>query len=476
MAHAHSGGRGQGHRQRSTSGRWAGWSRPYRWGSTGYGGDTYDPDLVSSVQACLAQTVGPWVPQNGRLGRATRHALRAFQSQQGLPVNGVPDPDTVAQLQKSCGGHHASDGGTQPVSPDGPADSGSGMNGEVFALSRAHQANNDMHDALHLAPPNAARHGRWFRHQDRIVVLLNRPSAREDREVADAPNADTTAMRAAIQRGVRDENRLTDMIFNAHHPERRGQRLQASERDLGREWLLIRSQIVRPELGAPTPAGAAAAPPAAQPASTTSGVEAAGNTTHIIQCLQGLRDQGRSIRFVQRYLRDLTRAEVTALRNAGFQIVSCFEEGNATNMAYFTRAQGQHDARRGFTQAQAVGQPAGKPVYFAIDTDPDVRQRQVILDYAQGLRDGFTQYLADMKAQNKQPVNYAIGIYGSGCVLSWCQAQGIATWFWQAFAPGWCNNRNLWPGANIHTSGRDIPERCGWRLGHLEGWGNEGGW
>src|ERR1700744_1718660 len=72
MAHAHGGGRSQGHRQRSTSGRWGGWSRPYRWGSTGYGGATYDPDLVSSVQACLAQTVGPWVPQNGRLGRATR--------------------------------------------------------------------------------------------------------------------------------------------------------------------------------------------------------------------------------------------------------------------------------------------------------------------------------------------------------------------------------------------------------------------
>jgi len=80
------------------------------------------------------------------------------------------------------------------------------------------------------------------------------------------------------------------------------------------------------------------------------------------------------------------------------------------------------------------------------------------------------------QAKNKPAVAYAVGVYGSGCVLGWCQAQGIASRFWQAFAPGWCNNRQVWPGANIHTSGRDQPERCRWRLGRLEGWGNKGGW
>src|SRR5205823_6081658 len=37
-------------------------------------------------------------------------------------------------------------------------------------------------------------------------------------------------------------------------------------------------------------------------------------------------------------------------------------------------------------------------------------------------------------------------------------------------------NRQVWPGANLHTAGLDTPARCGLRLGHLEGWGNEGGW
>jgi Rv2525c-like, glycoside hydrolase-like domain len=323
-------------------------------------------------------------------------------------------------------------------------------------------------------------HGRWFRQGGRIVLYLEN-SGSEEQEVGGVLDDGSKAIKNAIQGGLRDENRLTDTVFNSRHPERRGQPLRAPEQDLIREWLDIRDRLVRPALQAPSPARPAVGPgpaqPAAQPPSTTSGVEAAGNVSQLIPCILGLRDQGRVISFVQRYLRDLTRAEIAAIKKAGLRIVSCYEEnGSDPQVTYFTRARGQYDGRRAFTQAQAIGQPAGTPIYFAIDTDPDIRQRQIILDYFQGVSDGFQQYLADMRAQNKQSVNYTIGVYGSGCVLGWCQTQEIATWFWQAFAPGWCNNRNVWPGANIHTSGRDTPERCNWRLGRLEGWGNEGGW
>src|SRR5262249_35035869 len=283
---------------------------------------------------------------------------------------------------------------------------------------------------------------------------------------------ESKTIQTEIGSGQRDENRLADLVFNARHPERGGQKLQKGEQKLVEEWLQIRDHLVRPALAA---SGAPATTTSA-PASTTSGVEAAGNTTGIIQYIRGLQDQGRHITFVQRYLRDLTHAEVTALRNAGFTIVSCFEEGNPTSMRYFTRAQGQHDGRRGFTQAQAVGQTADTPIYFAVDTDPSSGQRQAILEYFRGIQEAYQQYLNDMRTQKKTPVTYAVGVYGSGCVLSWCQAEGLATWFWQAFAPGWCDNKKIWPDANIHTSGPDHPERCGWRLGHLEGWGNEGGW
>ncbi len=331
------------------------------------------------------------------------------------------------------------------------------------------------------------RHGRWFRSGDRIVVLLNTADHVDEEISLEQDNAATTesaAIRTAIQRGVRDENRLTDLLFNTRHPERRGLRLRQEEQQLIREWLEIRDTLVRPALRGPSRGGAPARPAATQPPSTTSGVEADGNTTGILRCILGLQDQGRSISFVQRYLRDLTRAEITALKSAGLKIVSCFEEGSPTVPTYFTRARGVRDGQRAFTQAQTVGQPADTPVYFAVDADLpgtptatallDFKTR--VLDYFQGVQDGFNQYLADMRAKHKPEVTYAIGVYGSGCVLDWCKAQSIATRFWQAFAPGWCNNRTVWAGANIHTSGADRPERCGRRLGHLEGWGNEGSW
>lgn len=56
------------------------------------------------------------------------------------------------------------------------------------------------------------------------------------------------AIRSAIDRGVQDENRLTDMVFNARHPERQNRRLQPDEQSLVKEWLYIRENLVRPAL------------------------------------------------------------------------------------------------------------------------------------------------------------------------------------------------------------------------------------
>ncbi len=54
---------------------------------------------VRWVQNCLAQLVGPWVPQTGIMGRATRRAIGIFQAQQQLPATGLLDNDTVNALQ-----------------------------------------------------------------------------------------------------------------------------------------------------------------------------------------------------------------------------------------------------------------------------------------------------------------------------------------------------------------------------------------
>ena len=270
------------------------------------------------------------------------------------------------------------------------------------------------------------------------------------------------------------------MVFNARHPERRGRRLQPNEQLLIREWIDIRDHLVRPTLQAVAQAAPArvapAAPAAAKAPSTSSGVEADGDMTRHIPCIQQLQDQGRPITFVQRDLRDLRPPEVAALKNAGFRIVSCFEENPSDPpIAFFTRARGQRDGWRAFAQAQAAGQPAGTPIYFALDLDPAPGQRQLVLDYFR--RERWLSAISrryEVAKQTRSSVRDRR--LWERLRAEWCQAQGLATFFWQAFAPGWCNNRQVWRDANIHTSGRDIPPRCGLNLGHLEGWGNEGGW
>jgi hypothetical protein len=61
----------------------------------------------------------------------------------------------------------------------------------------------------------------------------------------------------AFVAGVRDENKLTNMVFFARHPERRGRKLDKNAPDfepLSREWLVIRNTIIRPFLAKTSPA------------------------------------------------------------------------------------------------------------------------------------------------------------------------------------------------------------------------------
>src|SRR5690242_8848625 len=59
---------------------------------------------------------------------------------------------------------------------------------------------------------------------------------RMEGKMAPDTTAEANTLKTAIQGGQRDENRLTDLIFNARHPERAGQRLQPSDQALVKEW------------------------------------------------------------------------------------------------------------------------------------------------------------------------------------------------------------------------------------------------
>jgi LAS superfamily LD-carboxypeptidase LdcB len=72
-----------------------------------------------------------------------------------------------------------------------------------------------------------------------------------------------TAVAIAIGAGYRDVNKLTNMVFWFRHPQLIGQRLEPEERDLAREWLDIRDNIVKPALAGASPV--APPPPSAAP-------------------------------------------------------------------------------------------------------------------------------------------------------------------------------------------------------------------
>jgi hypothetical protein len=68
-------------------------------------------------------------------------------------------------------------------------------------------------------------------------------------------SSETATVQAAIARGERNENTLTDLVFYARHPELNRKPLSASMpgfSTLSGEWIRIRDTMVRPALSAPS--------------------------------------------------------------------------------------------------------------------------------------------------------------------------------------------------------------------------------
>ena len=93
------------------AGRWergSDWRRAHRrwpWFNRGMWRDrSIQSPLVTWAQSCLAQLLGPWVPQDGIVGRRTRRAIEEFQAQRQMLVTGMLDDTTVGALRSICGG------------------------------------------------------------------------------------------------------------------------------------------------------------------------------------------------------------------------------------------------------------------------------------------------------------------------------------------------------------------------------------
>ena len=66
------------------------------------------------------------------------------------------------------------------------------------------------------------------------------------------------AVQALRRAGLRDPNKLTNLVFWAHHPEAAGRKLEAGERELAQEWIRLRDAVVMPALAGGSEVGEAA--------------------------------------------------------------------------------------------------------------------------------------------------------------------------------------------------------------------------
>jgi peptidoglycan hydrolase-like protein with peptidoglycan-binding domain len=121
------------------------------------------------------------------------------------------------------------------------------------------------------------------------------------------------------------------------------------------------SQAVRE--GYEAPAGRAAIP----------GMDTAADCSAFASCIASA-----NIKFVVRYYsanakKRMTRAEAVALANAGHQLAVVYQDSN-DDLKFFSEQAGRKHASTAFEQAQAIGQPAGSAIYFAVDFDQSAEQ------------------------------------------------------------------------------------------------------
>jgi hypothetical protein len=139
------------------------------------------------------------------------------------------------------------------------------------------------------------------------------------------------------------------------------------------------------------------------------------------------------------YTRDdrASAAMLDGLHLVGIKVFSIWEKGKPTDSTYFTLAQAAHDATTAVAWVDQHGQPAGKPIFFAVDYDAQPGDLRVIRNY-------FAQVQHIVKN-----AAYVVGVYGSGRVCKTLVDAGIAHYSFLAQSHGWAGYQDYRPHADI---------------------------
>ncbi len=166
-------------------------------------------EFVHWVQSSLNQVLKLRLRINGVMNRATRNALRDFQKQEGLPIDGIAGPETERAL----------------VLSKNPIASKQGEGELSYMAIHDDYPYRELEEEFSFSDfPKA------------ILKVLHK-------------GLEKVAVTLAVRFGTRNENKLTDLIFFGRHQERGGRFLKKRERNfksLRFEWVSIRNLLVRP--------------------------------------------------------------------------------------------------------------------------------------------------------------------------------------------------------------------------------------
>lgn len=167
--------------------------------------------------------------------------------------------------------------------------------------------------------------------------------------------------------------------------------------------------------------------------------------------------------FAARYLvppayawKRLTREEAEAITKAGMRIVSVYE--TSANRPAGGAAAGRADGAAAFREAQAIGQPLGSAIYYAVDYDAKPQDYDAIQAY--------------LSAAASQTPGYAAGVYGSFAVVEEMAKRRACAHFWQTYA--WSKGKRS-NHANLYQHRNNV-QAAGIAVDLNESFGNEGWW
>jgi hypothetical protein len=120
----------------------------------------------------------------------------------------------------------------------------------------------------------------------------------------------------------------------------------------------------------------------------------------------------------------ITKAEAQELSRANIRLFMVFEDYGHASKLKLTKVQGNRDGAGAVKQAQAIGQPEGTAIYFAVEGLPDGYKKADL----PGIRDYFSgvkKAIAD---------KYTLGVYGDGIVCKTMLDENICKYTWLAAA------------------------------------------